>query len=256
MEDGVERGILATASYPWRRQHHLILAVLLLLAAAAWALLIWQSTSMDEGMEVEAMAPPMVFLAGWAVMMVAMMFPSAAPMILMFARIHEGRRQRGQPFVPTPVFVLPYVAVWTLFGLAAYAAAIPVGAAIQEWPWLAQNAARGLGVLLALTGLYQLTPLKGVCLSKCRSPLGFLLAGWRDGYRGAVRMGAEHALYCLGCCWLLFVILFPLGLMQLGAMALITAFILVEKTLPAGRQIGRLAAVVLIAWGIVVAAIG
>lgn len=206
---------------------------------------------MDEGMEGGAMwAPAPAFLASWMAMMVAMMFPSAAPMITMFARIHEGRRQRGQPFVPTGAFVAPYVAVWTLFGAVAYVLAVPVGAALQEWPWPAQNASRGLGVVFLATGVYQLTPLKDVCLSKCRSPLGFLLAGWRDGYGGALRMGLEHALYCMGCCWLLFVALFPLGVTNLGAMALITAFIFVEKALPGGRQIGRIAAVVLIAGGI------
>jgi predicted metal-binding membrane protein len=245
---------LATASYPWRREHHLILAILLLLAAAAWALLIWQSIGMDQGMEAEAMgAAAPAFLGSWMAMMVAMMFPSAAPMILMFARIGKGQRQRGQPFVPTAVFVAPYLAVWTLFGAVAYAVAVPVTMAFQGWPGLGQNAARSTGIVLVLTGLYQLTPWKDVCLSKCRSPLGFLLAGWRDGYGGAVRMGVNHALYCVGCCWLLFVALFPLGVMNLGAMALVTAFIFVEKALPAGRLIGRIAAVALIVGGVVAA---
>ena len=120
--------------------------------------------------------------------------------------------------------------------------------------WLLDNAARIGGVVLILAGLYQLSPLKRACLSKCRTPMAFILTSWRDGYGGAFRMGLEHGLYCLGCCWLLFVILFPLGMMNVAAMAVITLLIFAEKSLPRGPQIGQAAASLLIAYGALVVA--
>ena len=118
--------------------------------------------------------------------------------------------------------------------------------------WLMENAPRIGGAILVIAGLYQLSPLKNVCLSKCRTPLQFLLTSWHDGYAGAFRMGIEHGVFCLGCCWLLFVILFPLGLMNLAVMALVTALIFAEKALPIGRQISRLSGVGLIVYGVLV----
>lgn len=242
-----------TASYPLPRERNLILASLLILATAAWALLAWQSALADGeqlGLTMGMGAP--VFLAIWMAMMVAMMFPTAAPMILMFARVHAGKRQRGQSFVPTWVFVSSYLVVWTLFGVLAYAAAVGAEALTSQSMGLMENAARFGGGVLVLAGLYQLSPLKRSCLSKCRTPLDFILSSWRDGYGGAFRMGLEHGVYCLGCCWLLFVILFPLGVMNVAAMAVITLLIFAEKSLPMGRHIGRAAAVALIAYGALV----
>ena len=115
--------------------------------------------------------------------------------------------------------------------------------------WLMDNTARLSGVVLLIAGLYQLSPLKDICLAKCRTPLQFLLTSWHDGYGGAFRMGLEHGAYCLGCCWLLFVILFPLGLMNLAVMALVTALIFAEKVLPIGRQISKLVGAGLIIYG-------
>ncbi len=115
-----------------------------------------------------------------------------------------------------------------------------------------ENAARLAGVVLVVAGLYQLSPLKDICLSKCRTPLQFILSSWRDGYGGAFRMGLEHGAYCLGCCWLLFVILFPLGIMNIAVMALLTALIYAEKALPIGRQISQFAGVGLIVYGVLV----
>jgi predicted metal-binding membrane protein len=112
-----------------------------------------------------------------------------------------------------------------------------------------ENAARLGGVALILAGLYQLTPLKQICLAKCRSPLAFIMGSWRDGYAGAVRMGVEHGLYCLGCCWFLFVILFPLGMMNIAILALVTLLIFAEKSLPGGRRISQVAAIALLAYG-------
>ncbi|MHB8627506.1 MAG: DUF2182 domain-containing protein [Aggregatilineales bacterium] len=193
-----------------------------------------------------------LFLAIWVVMMVAMMFPTAAPMILMFARVHTNKRERGQPFVQTWVFIASYMVIWTLFGVLAYAFATKIENLAQQFAWLMDNSSRIGGVILILAGLYQLSPLKRSCLSKCRTPLDFVLGSWRDGYRGAFRMGIEHGVYCFGCCWLLFVILFPLGIMSVAAMAVITLLIFAEKSLPIGWRIAQMAAIALIIYGILV----
>ncbi len=244
----------ATSSYQLRGQRNLILASLLVLAAAAWALLVWQSAADDGEMAMGltmGMAAPL-FIAMWALMMVAMMFPASAPMILTFARVHAGKRERGQPFVPTWVFVSSYLLVWTLSGVVAYGAAVGTEELAEQWMWLTDNAARIGGVVLVVAGLYQLSPLKRACLSKCQTPLAFILGSWRDGYVGSFRMGLEHGSHCLGCCWLLFVILFPLGVMNIGAMVAITLLIFAEKSLPAGGRIAELAAVTLVAYGALV----
>jgi len=242
------------ASYPLPRERNLILGFLLVLAGAAWALLAWQSARPDDhamGLTMGMGAP--LFIAIWVAMMVAMMFPTAAPMILTFARVHAGKRERGAPFVPTWAFVSSYLVVWTLFGALAYALAIGAEHLADRWMWLMDNAARIGGGVLVLAGLYQLSPLKGSCLSKCRTPLSFILGSWRDGYGGSFRMGFEHGVYCLGCCWLLFVILFPLGVMNVAAMAVITVLIFAEKSLPTGPHIGRIAAAALVSYGVLVA---
>ena len=243
-----------TASYPMQGQRNLILASLLVLAAAAWLLLAWQSLADDGEMAMGltmGMAAPL-FMAMWVAMMVAMMFPASAPMILMFARVHAGKRERGQPFVPTWVFVTSYMVIWTLTGAVAYGVAVGSEELAKQWLWLMDNAARIGGGVLVLAGVYQLSPLKRSCLSKCRTPLDFILGSWRDGYVGSFRMGLEHGAYCLGCCWLLFVILFPLGVMNVGAMVAITLLIFAEKSLSRGGQIAQAAAVALVTYGALV----
>jgi predicted metal-binding membrane protein len=119
-------------------------------------------------------------------------------------------------------------------------------------PWLLDNGGRIGGAVLILAGLYQLSPLKTTCLSKCRTPTSFVLTSWKEGRSGALRMGFEHGVYCLGCCWLLFVILFPLGMMNIAALAAVALLIFAEKTLAVGRVMARVAAVALIGYGIVV----
>jgi predicted metal-binding membrane protein len=241
-----------TASYPLLRERNAILAALLVLAAGAWALLVWQWATSDGDMSLTMGMGAPLFIAIWVAMMVAMMFPTAAPMILTFARVHAGAKARGRPFVPTWVFTSSYLVVWTLFGVLAYGVAVGLDGLANQSGWLMDNAARIGGGVLVLAGLYQLSPLKYACLSKCRTPFAFILTSWRDGYLGSFRMGLEHGLYCLGCCWMLFVILFPLGMMNVGAMALITLLIFAEKSTPFGRQIAGFAALGLVAYGALV----
>lgn len=242
-------------TYPLARERNLILGSLLLLAAAAWGLLIWQSSVMDDSMSLTMGMGAPLFIALWIAMMVAIMFPTAAPMIMTFARVHAKKKERGQAFVPTWLFAGAYILVWSAIGIVAYGVAIAGDALADEWYWLSDNAPSIGGGALVLAGLYQLSPLKNVCLGKCRSPMSFLLSSWRDGYAGSVRMGVEHAAFCLGCCWLLFLILFPLGMMNIAILAIITAFILAEKTSRFGQQIALAAGVALIVYGAVVVAI-
>ncbi len=220
-------------SHMLQRERYLILGGLLALSALAWTLLIWQSSMMsNRAMGLTMGMSAIVFIAIWIVMMVAMMFPTAAPMILMFTKIYAGKRQQEHPFVPTWVFVSAYLLVWSLCGVVAYPLAMGIEQLAAPSMWLMENAARLGGVVLVVAGLYQLSPL--------------------NGYGGAFRMGLEHGAYCLGCCWLLFVILFPLGLMNIAVMALVTALIFAEKVLPIGRQISQFAGVGLIIYGVLV----
>ncbi len=242
-------------SYPFPRERKLILGVLLILAAASWAVLIWQSAAMNSqamGMGLTMGMSTGLFIAIWVVMMIAMMFPTAAPMILMFTTVYAGKKQTSQAFVPTWVFVSAYLLIWTLFGLVAYPLALGAEQLAGQSMWLMNNAPRIGGTLLMVAGLYQLSPLKHRCLAKCRTPLQFILGSWHDGYGGTLRMGLEHGAYCLGCCWLLFVILFPLGVMNIAVMALLTVLIYAEKSFLIGRQISQIAGVALIVYGVIV----
>ena len=236
-----------------QRERYLILGGLLILSALAWVFLIWQAGMMgSQAMGLTMGMSALLFIAIWIVMMVAMMFPTAAPMILMFSKIYTSKRQQELPFVPTWVFVSAYLLVWSLCGVVAYPLAVGIEQLAGQSMWLMDNAARLGGVVLLLAGLYQLSPLKDICLSKCRTPLQFILSSWHDGYGGAFRMGLEHGAFCLGCCWLLFVILFPLGIMNIAVMALVTALIFAEKALPIGRQISKLAGAGLIVYGVLI----
>ncbi len=240
---------------PFPRERKLILGLLLILATASWAVLIWQSAAMNSqtmGMDLTMGMSTGLFMAIWVVMMIAMMFPTAAPMILMFTAVYAGKKQKSQAFVPTWVFVSAYLFIWTLFGLVAYPLALFAERLAGQSMWLMTNAPRIGGALLVVVGLYQLSPLKHMCLSKCRTPLQFILGSWRDGYSGAFRMGFVHGAYCLGCCWFLFVLLFPLGIMNIAVMALLTALIYAEKSFPLGRQISQIAGGALIIYGVIV----
>jgi predicted metal-binding membrane protein len=217
-------------------QRNVVLALLLAVAAACWGWLLLRNGG--AGGNMAAMARPTMglpapaFLVMWVVMMVAMMFPTMAPMVLTFHRIQSAKRARGEAFVSTWVFVAGYTVVWAAAGIIAYLGAVAAEAVGARFGLSAADAARVGGAFLVIAGLYQLTPYKNACLAKCRSPIGFILSAWRDGAVGALRMGIEHGASCLGCCWLLMVILFPLGIMNLAAMALVTLVVFAEKALP------------------------
>lgn len=232
-----------------------VLMMLAALAVGAWALLVIQP-GLDGGLSGLTMGMgPLLFVTAWLVMMVAMMVPAAAPMVVMFVRVSAARRSRGDAFVPAWVFVAAYFAIWTAAGAVAYVLAVVAEALALQSSWVTANAPRLAGALIALAGAYQLSPLKDVCLTHCRSPLSFVMHGWRDGYIGAVRMGLVHGGYCLGCCWLLFALLFPLGLMNLGAMVVLTVLVLAEKSLPVGPRLSRIAGVLMLVAGLTIVAV-
>lgn len=184
-----------------------------------------------------------LFLAIWVAMMVAMMFPAATPMIVMYGRM----RRRDPPSIA--LFTGSYIVLWFAFGVVAYLLSALVEARASSSEWVALNWGRAGGALLVLAGVYQLTPLKDVCLRHCRTPLAFVMTHWRDGRGGAVRMGFTHGVYCVGCCWLLFLILVPLGVMNVAAMVAVTLVVFVEKVTRWGRGLGQLVAAGLVVYG-------
>jgi predicted metal-binding membrane protein len=191
----------------------------------------------------------LLLLAMWAVMMIAMMLPSAAPMILMFALVNRRRVEQTRPVARTGVFVAGYLIVWTIYSALAAAGQW----ALHQAALLSDVAAVGPrvgGALLIAAGLYQWTPLKRACLAACRSPLSFLLTEWREGRRGALVMGLRHGAYCVGCCWMLMALLFVAGVMNLVWVVVLAGLVLVEKLAPAGLGVGRVAGVVMVAAGV------
>jgi predicted metal-binding membrane protein len=189
------------------------------------------------------------FLGVWVVMMAAMMFPSVAPTVALYTRMTKTR----SPLSPV-AFTGGYLLTWAAAGVAAYG--IAVGATRLAGDALAwDNAGRPLaGTTLVLAAVYELTPLKNVCLGKCRSPLGSLLGSWRDGWQGGLRMGAKNGAWCVGCCWALMASLFALGVMSLVWMAVVAGLIAIEKTLPWRRWATFGTAAVLLALGVLLLA--
>ncbi len=185
----------------------------------------------------------------WAVMMVAMMLPSASPMILMFARINRDNRGRNEPFVPTGLFVAGYVVIWLAFSLAATAMQGGLHRIGLLSPTMASTDGAFGGAVLVAAGLYQWSSLKHVCLRHCQTPLGFLMTRWRDGAGGAFRMGLSHGAYCVGCCWVLMALLFVGGVMNPLWVAALAAFVFVEKIAAPGFRLPRIAGAALIVWG-------
>lgn len=242
-----------------RRDRALVVGGLVVVAGLAW-LSLWRMAQDMAAMDMSPMSMPdmhpwtaadvAALVVMWGVMMVAMMVPSAAPMILTFATASRRRAEARQPYVPTAVFVLGYVLVWTAFS---------VGAGLLQWalhvlallsPMMASTSPVLGGLLLVAAGVYQWTPLKFACLASCRSPLSFLMTEWREGRRGALVMGLRHGAFCLGCCWLLMGLLFVAGVMNLLWVAAISAVVLAEKALPQGEWVARAGGTLLVAWGL------
>jgi predicted metal-binding membrane protein len=185
----------------------------------------------------------------WAVMMAGMMLPSASPMLLMYGL--AARRQPSGTAAGREIYALAsgYLVVWALFSVAATAAQLILSTQLAISPMMTLTSPRVGASLLVVAGAYQLTPLKRVCLQKCQSPFGFLMHHWRAGVGGAVRMGIDHGVYCLGCCWALMLLLFVGGVMDLTVIAALTAFVAFEKLSPFGIHTARVSGLLLLGWG-------
>ncbi len=196
------------------------------------------------------------YVAAWVVMMAAMMFPSISPMVRTYALVQRSRYARrglGEPTATIVAFIAGYLITWTVFGLAAYATFHVAGALdLVPFSWDRGGSYVAGGVILA-SAIYQFTPLKDACLSRCRGPLDFLTERWRDGVDGGLRLGLEHGAWCVGCCWALMAALFALGVMSIAWMTLIAALIAAEKLLPWKRTANRAIAILLAALGLAVA---
>jgi predicted metal-binding membrane protein len=223
-----DRGGLAPA-YAAARARVGLIALLLALAALGWWWTAREMQNMDGGPWTE-LGTVAWFLGVWVVMIAAMMFPSVAPTVALYSKL-KHTRALGSPLL----FTSGYVLVWSVVGLLAYVLARVGGQLFGDvltWDstgrWVA-------GATLLVAGTYELTPLKDVCLGKCRTPLGFLLGSWRDGLSGAMQMGAQHGTWCVGCCWALMASLFALGVMSVVWMALVAGLIAFEKLIPSRR---------------------
>jgi predicted metal-binding membrane protein len=237
-----------------RRDRAVVAGALAGIVALAWAYILLDAgmdTAMNMAMGDVMMPMPWtlatfrVMLVMWIVMMTAMMLPSAAPMILLFATINRRRSETGTPYT-TGLFALAYWVLWAAFSIAATGAH-------GDWNMLSATMATAstplAGAVFLLAGVYQLTPLKQACLRRCRSPLEFLSHCWQGGALGAFRMGLRHGLFCLGCCWAMMALLFVGGLMNVLWIAALALFVLAEKVVPAGGLLGRAGGVALILWG-------
>ena len=183
----------------------------------------------------------------WTTMMVAMMIPSAAPTILLYARV---QRRAGVSPPPTAAFAAGYLLCWTAFAAAAaFLQAALEGSGLAPSLMTGHGGSRAGAILIVGVGLYQLSPLKNACLARCRSPAQFLSRHYRPGARGALRLGLLHGAYCVGCCWALMILLFAVGVMNLAWVAGLTLLVAAEKLLPGGRIVSRAAAIALLLWG-------
>jgi predicted metal-binding membrane protein len=247
-----------------KRDRTIALASLAVITVLAWVYTI-QLTAGMMGMDannMEQMSMPvtktwqtvdvlLTFLM-WAVMMVAMMTPSATPMVLTFVGI-KRQRQPDQASIPgTMIFLFGYLIAWSLFSAAATLVQWGLHAVTLLSDEMISVSNLFSGMLLIFAGIYQFTPLKNMCLSHCRTPLGFLMNEWQDGISGALRMGVRHGIYCVGCCWLLMAILFVAGVMNLLWSAVIAGIVIIEKVMPipAGEWISRVIGLFVIGWGV------
>jgi predicted metal-binding membrane protein len=222
-----------------------LLALLLALAAAGWWWTVEEMRGMDGGPWTD-LGTLAWFVGVWVVMMAAMMFPSVAPTVALYSRMTKSR----SPVAPL-LFASGYLVAWLGVGVVAFAVATAAGRAsgdLLAWDragrWLA-------GATLGVAAVYELTPLKDVCLGKCRSPLGFLVGSWRSGRSGALQMGATHGAWCVGCCWALMASLFALGVMSVVWMAVVAGLIAFEKLIPARRVATYGTAAILFVLGVV-----
>ncbi len=239
------------------RRDRLVVGVgLAVLVTLAWLYLLAGAgmPAMGSGMP---MSPPtpwtpayaLVVLAMWWIMMIAMMVPSAAPMILLFALISRRSRESGAPYASTAAFAFGYLLVWGAFSVGATALQYGLSASGLLTSMMRVPDATLAGGFLLAAGLYQLSPLKHACLRHCRGPVDFVSRHWRGGRGGAIRMGVIHGAYCVGCCWLVMALLFVGGVMSLVWIVALAVLVLAEKILPRGHAVGVVSGLAFACWG-------
>jgi predicted metal-binding membrane protein len=247
----------AGARVGWRADRIAVVAGLAGISSAAWILTVQLAggMNMSDGSMATASSMPtagpslLLVTAMWAAMMVGMMVPSATPMVVAFTDWTRRGPAGGNRVAAIGSFLSGYLLVWLAFSLSAAVMQLTLErAGVLDAAGATARPAFG-GAALVLAGVFQVTPWKQVCLTSCRTPVGFLIAEWRDGARGGLIMGLRHGAYCLGCCWALMGVLFVVGTMHLVWMAVIAGFVLVEKVAPRGLHIRHAAAAVLIGWG-------
>jgi len=226
--------------------------LLLIVAAAAWVCVLRAPMSADDmAGTAMVMAPTLAdaaeYIGGWAVMMTAMMLPSAVPVIALYAVAQRRTESTVARTTAVALFALVYVLLWAATGVPVYFVSLLLMAVAPR------TLSYVTAVVLVIAGLYQLSPFKDVCLRHCRSPLGFLIGRWRAGWRGGLAMSVEHALYCVGCCWALMLVLVAAGAMGLPWVLLISALVAAEKLLPGGEWVARFAGVALVLLAVAVA---
>jgi predicted metal-binding membrane protein len=230
--------------------------------ALSWLYLVRMAGMMHPGMASMAMSamPPTLttqFLAAfvmWSVMMVAMMLPTALPAATVFANLARRRAAHTGKAAPVGVFAAGYIAAWIGYSVVLAAGQVALTRAALLTPMLQSASVALSAVILLAAGAFQFTAFKDACLTKCRTPLAFFLAEWRDGKAGALVLGLKHGSYCVGCCWALMAVMFVVGAMNLLWMGALTLFVLGEKLAPARWRLGHVAGGALMLWGLVVAA--
>lgn len=223
-------------------------AALFSLTAFSWLVVVRNSSRMVMPHATPSITEAIAFIMQWGVMMAAMMLPSAAPMILLYRPVSARLRNEGEKAVSVAVFAATYLFVWLLVGLPVYAAYVIAARA----PFSAAVPYVTAGALIA-AGLYQFSNVKRVCLHYCEAPLSFLMRRWRSGYAATLRIAFDHALYCVGCCWALMLILVVAGAMSLPWVLTIAVLVFAEKILPHGARTAQVIGAALIVLGIAVA---
>ena len=251
-----ERERLTRLETALQRDRGTLAIVLIAIPLAAWTWIALMAHDMYGSMQgasawmmsIEWHWPRVVLLwAMWAVMMTAMMLPTAAPLILLYASAMRRNADVRAPARRIYALAAGYVFVWTLFSVAATALQRVLARGLVLTPMMEPASPIAGAAILAIAGVYQLTPLKRTCLRACRSPLGFMMQRWRDGVGAAFRLGVEHGTHCLGCCWALMLILFAGGVMNLVVILALTAWVLIEKLAPFGERTATASGVLLLA---------
>jgi predicted metal-binding membrane protein len=244
-----------------RRDFYAITASLAGMTALAWIYLVWMARDMSHPGSCclihswDAAYFWMMFWM-WAVMMVGMMVPSAAPMILIYAAVARKAQKQGTPIASTGAFTAGYIVMWTVFSFAVTLLQWQLDRAALLSPLMVARSPQLGAALLVAAGIYQWLPVKNSCLKHCQSPFHFISNSWRAGTAGAFWMGVSHGTFCIGCCWVLMLLLFVGGVMNMLWIAAITVFVLLEKVVPLGRHGGRVAGILMVAAGAVMFFIG